>query len=146
MSATIVRNAVVPDVFGLAMRFCVLDFCDLVTRTLLVARNGLALPDLAFRLGLVLGCDLAAALCPIGFFGFLSLFASVVRLDLVPVLFLVFLGIANLSFRERTALACGFERGLVTSFMYCREYLSFNAILFFAFSYSIRGKFNLLRE
>ena len=68
----------------------------------------------------------------------------VIDLFIFPLGFvLAFLGIRRISIGPRTALACGFECSAAASVPDIREYFSFNAILFFAFSYTIRGKFNL---
>ncbi|HVK58203.1 MAG TPA: hypothetical protein VM735_05440, partial [Candidatus Kapabacteria bacterium] len=62
-----------------------------------------------------------------------------------PVFFLDFLAIFRVSVPQCTALVHRDERGPIASFLYSREYLPFDAILFFAFSYTIWGKLNFFR-
>ena len=65
--------------------------------------------------------------------GFAAFLAAGRRLFLVPAFVLVFLGIATV-FPRGTAPDCGFERGPTATVSDTIEYLTFDAILFFAFS------------
>ena len=53
---------------------------------------------------------------------------------------LVFLGIVFICIAERTAFIDVDKCGPIAALLYVREYLSFDAILFFAFSNRIQGK------